>query len=132
MPQKNHDRIVFLHDDPDCPIRRLASEVGSKWQMLTVFALSCGAVRHNQLLERIEGISPKMLSSTLRSLQRDGFVDRLAYPEVPPRVEYSLTPMGQGLLEHLNKLVQWNHSQLEQIKAAQDAFDAEQAKIRIA
>ena len=131
MPEKNNQQTVFLYDDPDCPIRRLASEVGSKWQMLTVFALACGPVRHNQLLDRIEGISPKMLSSTLKSLQRDGFINRIAYPAVPPHVEYSLTEIGKGLLHHLNNLVQWNYNHLDEIKAAQETFDMEKNKIRI-
>ena len=131
MQERSDGNVVWLKDDPDCPIRRLALEVGSKWQMLTLFALSCGAVRHNQLLQRIEGIYPKMLGSTLRSLQRDGFVERIAFAEVPPRVEYTLTPIGKELLAQLNALVQWNLQHLDQIKRAQDAFDREARKIRI-
>ena len=120
-----------LRNDPDCPIRRLSAEIGPRWHLLVLMALSVGPTRHNVLLTRIEGISPKMLSVTLKAMQRDGFIDRTVYPEVPPRVEYQLTELGAELKNQVWPVIQWNAANLEQINAAQEKFDKNAAKLRV-
>lgn len=80
--------------NPACPSRRLLDRIGDRWTVLIVVALDPGPQRFGALASRVGGISQKMLTQTLRSLERDGFVTRTAYPEIPPRVEYALTPSG--------------------------------------
>ena len=82
---------VAFPDDDSCPVRDVLSPITSKWPMLILFALLDGPQRFSVLQRRIENISRKMLTSSLRMLERDGFIRRQAYPEVPPRVEYELT-----------------------------------------
>jgi DNA-binding HxlR family transcriptional regulator len=93
--------------DEACPTRVVLDHVMSKWGVLVLMALTDGTIRWGELRRTVEGISEKMLASTLRTLERDGFVARTAYPEVPPRVEYSLTPLGDQLMEHMMPLMAW-------------------------
>lgn len=91
-----------------CPVRDILSRVGDKWSMLVILYLgSTESLRFNELRRHIKGISQRMLTVTLRSLETDGLVSRLAYAEVPPRVEYRLTALGQGLLGALIELGNW-------------------------
>ena len=90
-----------------CPSRAVLELVADKWAVLVARALSDGAKRHSELRERIDGISQKMLTSTLRRLERGGLVQRRVYAEVPPRVEYSLTALGHGLREPVVALTDW-------------------------
>src|SRR5436305_1673154 len=89
----------------DCPVRGILDRLGDKWSMLIVLELSTGNVRFNELRRRIPDISQKMLTQTLRDLQRDGMVGRTVFPTVPPSVEYGLTPLGQSLLEPFGHLI---------------------------
>ncbi|HEX2935820.1 MAG TPA: helix-turn-helix domain-containing protein [Bacteroidales bacterium] len=92
----------------DCPIRGILDRFGDKWSMLVIMTLGKqGTMRFNQLTHTIGDISQKMLAVTLRTLEADGLVSRKIYPEIPPRVEYSLTPMGMELLPHIENLTQW-------------------------
>ena len=84
--------------------RRTLELIADKWAVLILYALSRGTMRHNELHREIEGISQKMLTKTLRRLERDGLVGREVYPEIPPRVEYSLTPVGESLIGILAEL----------------------------
>jgi DNA-binding HxlR family transcriptional regulator len=95
---------VFTHG---CPTRVVLDHVMSKWGVLVLLALSEGTLRWGELRREVEGISEKMLASTLRTLETDGIVVRTSYPEVPPRVEYSLSPIGAELMQHLLPLVGW-------------------------
>ena len=79
----------------DCPSRQLLDRIGDAWSVLIVASLADGAMRYTELAHRISGISPKMLTQTLRALERDGLVTRTVYPVVPPRVDYALTPLGR-------------------------------------
>jgi len=91
----------------DCPSRRLLDRIGDRWTVLIVGALDPGPQRFGALAARVGGISQKMLAQTLRSLERDGFVTRTVYPEIPPRVEYELTALGRSLQAPLRALEEW-------------------------
>ncbi|MFH8249972.1 winged helix-turn-helix transcriptional regulator [Microbacterium sp. B2969] len=93
--------------DQACPTRQVLDHVMSKWGVLVLIALTEGTIRWGELRRTVEGISEKMLASTLRTLENDGFVARTSYPEVPPRVEYALTPRGDELMEHMMPLMAW-------------------------
>ncbi|MGR0221288.1 winged helix-turn-helix transcriptional regulator [Agromyces sp. ZXT2-6] len=95
---------VFLEG---CPTRVVLDHVMSKWGVLVLLALTDGTLRWGELRREVEGISEKMLASTLRTLEADGLVARTSYPEVPPRVEYSLTDLGRALMERMLPLVDW-------------------------
>jgi DNA-binding HxlR family transcriptional regulator len=91
-----------------CPVRDVLDYVGDKWSMLIILQLgSQSPLRFGELKTIIGGISQKMLTITLRQLEHDGFVQRVYFPEVPPRVEYSITPLGESLMEALSHLVKW-------------------------
>src|SRR6187551_1762525 len=92
--------VTVIPWDPyrlDCPSRRLLDRIGDRWTVLIMGALDAGPQRFSALAGRVGGISQKMLTQTLRSLERDGFVTRTAYAEIPPRVEYALTALGRSL-----------------------------------
>jgi len=91
----------------NCPTRTVLDHVMSKWGVLVLMALTDGTVRWGELRRMVDGISEKMLASTLKTLEADGIVVRTAYPEVPPRVEYALTPLGDDLMERVMPLMQW-------------------------
>ncbi|GAA1874713.1 winged helix-turn-helix transcriptional regulator [Myceligenerans crystallogenes] len=91
----------------DCPHRLLLDHVTSKWGVLIVAALADGTMRWGELRRAVDGISEKMLATTLRTFEADGLVSRHAYPEIPPRVEYTLTPLGQELAEAMGPLMEW-------------------------
>ncbi|WEK13078.1 MAG: helix-turn-helix domain-containing protein [Candidatus Microbacterium phytovorans] len=90
-----------------CPSRVVLDHVMSKWGVLVLLALTDGTIRWGELRRTVEGISEKMLASTLRTLEKDGLVARTAHPEVPPRVEYALTPLGDELMERMMPLMAW-------------------------
>ncbi|MBM3715354.1 MAG: helix-turn-helix transcriptional regulator [Actinobacteria bacterium] len=90
-----------------CPTRTVLDHVMGKWGVLVLVALSEGTLRWGELRRAVDGISEKMLASTLRTLDADGLVVRLAHPEVPPRVEYSLTPRGRDLMQRVLPLMEW-------------------------
>jgi DNA-binding HxlR family transcriptional regulator len=91
----------------NCPTRTVLDHVTSKWGVLVIMALSDESLRWGELRRTVQGISEKMLASTLRTLERDGFVHREAQPTIPPRVDYSLTPLGHELAERLLPLMDW-------------------------
>jgi DNA-binding HxlR family transcriptional regulator len=109
--------------DANCPTRRILDRIGDRWTVLIIGALGDGDARFSELRRRIEGISQKMLTQTLRGLERDGLVGRTVYPEVPVRVEYSLTNAGRTLLEPLSALQTWAIEHLGDVSASQDAYD---------
>lgn len=95
---------------PDCPIRNILSKLCDKWSLLVIYTLNKTAaptIRFKELQREIPDISQKMLTVTLRTLEDDGYVTRTVYPEVPPRVEYALTPRTYSLLPHINALIEW-------------------------
>ncbi len=113
------DRLKTVASKDVCPVRDVLNYVGDKWSMLIVLQLgTTSPLRFGELKTVIDGISQKMLTITLRQLEHDGFVQRVYFPEVPPRVEYSITPLGQSLMEALNQLVQWANENTPSILAA--------------
>ncbi|HEV8400055.1 MAG TPA: helix-turn-helix domain-containing protein [Gemmatimonadales bacterium] len=120
-----------LQTRANCHARELLDRVGDKWSVYVLHTLSAaeaGAVRFNGLRSRVDGISQRMLTVTLRGLERDGLVVRTAFPEVPPRVEYSLTPLGATLSQLVCGLVSWADAHVTDVDAARAAFDARHAK----
>ena len=105
---------------PDCPGRDVLDHVVSKWGMLIMLALAERTYRYAELRRRVGGVSERMLALTLRTLEEDGFVARRDYGEVPPRVEYSLTPLGTGLAEHLDALGRWIATNTPKVLAARE------------
>ena len=100
-----------------CPSRVVLDHVTSKWGVLVLAALADGTLRWGELRREVDGISEKMLAVTLRTFESDGFVHREAYPEIPPRVEYSLTPLGRELCEAMSPLLTWVVANAEAVVA---------------
>jgi DNA-binding HxlR family transcriptional regulator len=110
-----------------CPIRDLISRLGDKWSVLVLIALAKtenNCLRFSELMRSVQGISQRMLSTTLRYLERDGIVTRRLYPEVPPRVEYTLTERGKGLLEPVRALFVWIDHEWPAIEKSRQEYDA--------
>ena len=108
-------------------IADVLARVGDKWSLLIVWTLGEGPVRFNELRRRVAPISQKMLSSTLKVLERDGMVSRSVTPSVPPQVEYALTDLGRELLEPVSGLAEWTSANSPRIVAAQAAYDSRSA-----
>lgn len=107
----------------DCPTRRILDRIGDRWTVLIVGVLWDDSARFSELRRRIEGISQKMLTQTLRGLERDGLVRRTVHPEVPVHVEYALTEAGRTLREPLRALETWATTHLGDVSASQQAYD---------
>jgi DNA-binding HxlR family transcriptional regulator len=105
-------------------LRAILSRIGDKWSVIVICRLSGNPRRFNELRRVVDGITQRMLSSTLRHLERDGLVTRTVHPTVPPRVEYALTDEGEGLHSVLYQLVDWTEHHLETILRAQQVYDA--------
>jgi len=119
---------LFLQHDEEhhefCPIRDVLDRFGDKWSLLVILNLgNLGKVRFNELKNKIDGISQRMLTVTLRSLERDGLITRRIFAEVPPRVEYELTPLGASLLRQIWEMAQWASGSIGQILEARKAYD---------
>jgi DNA-binding HxlR family transcriptional regulator len=110
----------------DCPTRQILDRVGDKWAVLILLLLGEQPVRFNQLRRSIEGISQKMLSQVLKSLERDGLIRRRAIATVPVTVEYSITPLGVTLAAAVDPLRDWAESHLKEVLASQRRYDAQQ------
>jgi DNA-binding HxlR family transcriptional regulator len=108
----------------DCAVRDVLDRIGDKWSVMVVYMLSDGPVRFNELRRAIDGISQRMLTLTLRGLERDGLVTRTVHATVPPSVEYALTPSGKTLLEPIHGLHAWAQRHRGQIAEARARFDA--------
>lgn len=108
----------------ECPSRRVLELLAGKWALLLIDELAAGPRRTAELRRRVGGISEKMLIQTLRKLERSGFVDRAAYPEVPPRVEYRLTPLGASLSGTVRAFDDWVERNLLRVQTAERAFDS--------
>lgn len=108
---------------PDCPVRNVLSRVGDKWSMLVLFTLEGqSSIRFKELQRSIPDISQKILTATLKMLEADGLINREAFPEVPPRVEYSLTEKGKSLLPLIDALLSWATDNMEDIIASRTQF----------
>jgi DNA-binding HxlR family transcriptional regulator len=110
-------------EGPCCTVREVLGRVGDKWSVLTIARLGTGTHRFSQLRREIDGISQRMLTVTLRNLERDGLVSRQIFPEVPPRVEYTLTGLGASLQETILGLVRWSEAHTTEIQQARTRYD---------
>jgi DNA-binding HxlR family transcriptional regulator len=106
-----------------CPTRKLLDRISDKWVCLVLAALAGGPLRYGDLSRKIAGVSQKMLTQTLRSLERDGLVTRSVTPSVPVRVDYELTPLGASLQSVMYTLKQWAEANIEQVEAARVAYE---------
>lgn len=120
-------RRIF-HNTEDCPIRNVLAQIGDKWSVLILFALVDGPDRFNSIKSRVVNISQRMLTQTLRGLEREGYVSRTVYPEVPVKVEYELTELGKNLVKPLYQLVTWAETHHDEIKQSRQQYDKENAK----
>ena len=122
--------------DPMSPVCRtistLLSRIGDKWTVLVVSTLADGSRRFNELRREIPSVSQRMLTLTLRNLERDGLVSRKVTPSIPPRVDYALTELGRSLQTPISALADWALDNVEAIHGAQSRFDAAQAKAEAA
>jgi DNA-binding HxlR family transcriptional regulator len=106
-----------------CPTRKALDLIADKWTTLVIYLLADGTARYSDLHRAIDGISQKMLTQTLRDLERNGLVHRKVYPEVPPRTEYTLTPLGQTLIKPLSALCGWAEKHMPELEKARQRYD---------
>jgi DNA-binding HxlR family transcriptional regulator len=109
--------------EPACPTRQIVSRIGDKWTLLVLYALAGGTHRYTELRAEVKGVSQKMLTQTLRALERDGLVDRHVHATVPPRVDYSLTPLGASLGTAIATIRTWAYDHVEEVEAAREDYD---------
>ncbi|HEY7010619.1 MAG TPA: helix-turn-helix domain-containing protein, partial [Jatrophihabitantaceae bacterium] len=102
---------------------QVINRIGDRWSLLVLYALERETLRFQQLRRAVDGVSQKMLTQTLRALERDGLVRREVFASVPPRVEYSLTDLGRGLAGRIRAIREWAYAHMDDIEAARDLFD---------
>ncbi|MEV0596905.1 winged helix-turn-helix transcriptional regulator [Nonomuraea cavernae] len=107
----------------DCEVRQILDRVADKWSLLVIALLDCQSLRFTELRREIDGVSQRMLSVTLRHLERDGLVTRTVHPVVPPRVDYALTPLGRTLHQTIKALVTWTEEHQQEIAQARADYD---------
>ncbi|HST43560.1 MAG TPA: helix-turn-helix domain-containing protein [Conexibacter sp.] len=110
-----------------CPVRDVLDRIGDKWSVLVITLLGGGPMRFMELKRAIELVSQRMLTRTLRALERDGLITRTVFPTVPPRVDYELTELGRGLHATLAELARWSYAHRADVEAARAAYDAREA-----
>jgi DNA-binding HxlR family transcriptional regulator len=114
----------------DCEVRQILDRVADKWSLLAIALLDRRSLRFTELKREIDGISQRMLTRTLRHLERDGLVERTVHPVVPPRVDYALTPLGRTLHATIKSLVVWTEAHQEEIARARADYDQREADLR--
>jgi DNA-binding HxlR family transcriptional regulator len=107
-----------------CPSRQILDRIGDTWSVLVVVILADGPLRYTELARRIDGVSPKMLTQTLRGLERDGLLERTVHPVVPPRVDYALTELGRSLYSLVEGLEKWAEAHIDDVQTARETYDA--------
>ena len=109
--------------DSHCPTRQVLDRIADKWTVLIIRRLSDGTLRFAQLRRAVDGISQKVLTNTLRGLERDGIVTRRIYASVPPKVEYSLTDLGRSLCDLVEGICGWAEANIEHVQEAREVYD---------
>lgn len=122
--RREQARIEYDAFLKSCPTNQLLDRISDKWVSLIVSALADGSMRYSDLGRKIAGVSPKMLTQSLRSLERDGIVARTVTPSVPVRVDYELTPLGMSLSCLLTAVKDWAERHIEEVNEARDRYDA--------
>ncbi|CAM5440309.1 MULTISPECIES: winged helix-turn-helix transcriptional regulator [Streptomyces] len=128
MSQRNTGVTVQAVNAQACPVREVLDRVSGKWSVQILVAAAHGPIRFTELERGIEGISRRMLTLTLRNLERDGLVTRTVHPTVPPKVEYELTPVARELHETLQRLTDWAERNRVYIAESRAAYDVEHDK----
>ncbi|KDR62857.1 MULTISPECIES: winged helix-turn-helix transcriptional regulator [Streptomyces] len=116
-------------NSPICPSRSILEHVTSRWGVLVLAALAERTYRFSELRRAVGGVSEKMLAQTLQTLERDGLVHRDAHPVIPPRVDYSLTPLGQEAAGLVHSLARWTEGRVPEVEAARVAYDVRRAQV---
>lgn len=114
-------KLIRNRPEPDiftlnCPTQQVLDLISNKWTVIVIYCLAYQTRRYKQLESKIEGISQKVLTQTLRKLEKNGLVKRQVYPVVPPQVEYSLTPLGETLIEPLSLLAEWSEAHMAEVR----------------
>ena len=122
------DWQTWAFDPARCPVRDVLSQIGDKWSSLILIALAVQPRRFSEIKRAVPDISKRMLTQTLRDLERDGLLTRHVFPTKPPSVEYRLTPLGESLLDPLAALVAWAEHTHDEIRDARRRFDAHQSE----
>src|ERR1700733_2383145 len=121
--RRMHERLAYNAYVAECPSRQVLDVISDKWVTLVLTALADGPRRYSDLARTIAGISQKMLTQTLRTLERDGLVTRSVTPSVPVRVDYELTALGQTMLPVVGAIKRWSETHIEEIHSARAAYD---------
>lgn len=111
-----------------CPSRQILDVLANKWTLLVMGALGAGPLRFGELRRRLDGITQKMLTQTLRTLERDGLVTRTVYPTIPPRVDYASTELGRSVTGLLDSIRVWSEEHIDTVLDARDAYDERAAQ----
>lgn len=132
--EENRDWLTELlswtnEESKNCPMRQLLDRIGDTWTLLIVLNLGAGKQRFSELKRRVTGISQRMLTQTLRHLERDGMVTRTVFPTNPPSVEYELTALGFSMLDSIRALIKWTAANQTQIADARKIYDRRQQEI---
>jgi DNA-binding HxlR family transcriptional regulator len=114
--------------DPNCPTRLILDRIGDKWSVLVVLSLRDGRHRFTELRDKIGGVTPKVLTQTLRAMERDGLLTRHVYAEVPPRVEYELTDLGRSLQGPIQAVTDWAEANVNEVMSAREAHELDTAR----
>jgi DNA-binding HxlR family transcriptional regulator len=125
-PKATYPRPAEVEYTPaNCHAREMLVRIGDKWSVYVIHVLGdAGTLRFNEIRNRVDGISQRMLTVTVRGMERDGLIVRTIYPEVPPRVEYTLTELGKTLRQLVRGLVKWSEAHLREVDAARAKYDA--------
>src|SRR5260221_13214025 len=117
ITRANKKTTELLHDvmKSSCRSREVLDLIGDKWTVMIIHALSCETKRFNELQRQVEGISQKVLTQSLRQMERNGLLERVVYPVVPPKVEYSLTNLGKSLVDILKAVTEWSEQHIEKV-----------------
>ncbi|MFI6014966.1 winged helix-turn-helix transcriptional regulator [Streptomyces sp. NPDC051243] len=124
--RREQARIEYDAFLKSCPTNQLLDRISDKWVSLVVAALAAGPMRYSDLGRKIAGVSPKMLTQTLRSLERDGLLTRTVTPSVPVRVDYELTALGRNLALLLTAVKDWAETHFDEVREARERYDAEE------
>jgi DNA-binding HxlR family transcriptional regulator len=124
MDAPDNDLPLHGRGAASCPTRAVLNRVGDQWSLLVIFMLEEGALRFGALRKKIEGVSPRVLTQTLRALERDGLVTRTAFATIPPRVDYAITDLGLSLAAAMRPVSLWAERNEGRIDAARKLFDA--------
>jgi len=122
--RRAQDKVVYNAFMAACPTRQVLATIADKWAALLITALADGSQRHSELARTVAGVSQKMLTQTLRVLERDGVIARTVTASVPVRVDYELTDLGESLMPILGALKTWSETHIREIMAARDEYEA--------